>query len=98
MVIVSNWRNPVVEQHSDYSSFHRIIKNWNSLPEGAVLPKDVNELKSKITNTGTKKSFMFFDQLICQFDIYYCLTVKQTCTYQGWKFFPKSTCPIGRVP
>ena len=23
MVIVSNWRNPVVEQHYDYSSFHR---------------------------------------------------------------------------
>ena len=23
VVIVSNWRNPDVEQHSDYSSFHR---------------------------------------------------------------------------
>ena len=26
----------------------RIINDWNSLPEGAVLAKDVNELKSKI--------------------------------------------------
>ena len=24
---------------------------------------------------------MFIDQLICHFDIYYHLTVKQTCTY-----------------
>ena len=26
----------------------RIINDWNSLPEGAVLAKDVNEFKSKI--------------------------------------------------
>ena len=52
----------------------RIIKDWNSLPDGAVLAKDLNEFKSKIlTNTGTTKSFMFIDQLICQFDIYFII-------------------------
>ena len=53
-VIVSNWRNSVVEQHSDYSR-QRIINDLNSLPEGAVLAKDVYEFKSKVDHHWNHK-------------------------------------------
>ena len=43
------------------------INDWNSLPEGAVLTKDVNEFKSKIDQHWNHKVIKFIDQLSCQF-------------------------------
>ena len=42
-------RKLVEEQQYEFSQ--RIINEWNSLPEGVVLAKDVNEFRSKIDHS-----------------------------------------------